>query len=112
MPFSPVWMYRVAGVAGSLVALLGLCLPAAALTWVVSALWERGSRFSLGQRHPARPRAHGGRAHRLQQRLFKTGGRLIRHARYFILQLAESPLTPTLFRQILGRIERLAGHPT
>jgi hypothetical protein len=48
----------------------------------------------------------------LQQRLFKTGGRLIRHARYFILQLAESHLTPTLFRQILGRIERLAGHPT
>ncbi len=26
----------------------------------------------------------------LQQRLFKTGGRLIRHARYFIFQLAES----------------------
>src|SRR5437879_10056047 len=48
----------------------------------------------------------------LQQRLFKTGGRLIRHARYFILQLAESHLTPTLFRQILGRIERLAGSPT
>ena len=48
----------------------------------------------------------------LQQRLFKTGGRLIRHARYFILQLAESHLTPTLFRQILGRIERLAWHPT
>ena len=32
------------------------------------------------------------------QRLFKTGGRLIRHARYFILQLAESRLTKTLFR--------------
>jgi len=48
----------------------------------------------------------------LQQRLFKTGGHLIRHARYFILELAESPLTPTLFRQILGCIERLAGHPT
>ena len=48
----------------------------------------------------------------LQQRLFKTGGRLIRHSRYFILQLAESHLTPTLFRQILGRIERLAWHPT
>ena len=48
----------------------------------------------------------------LQQRLFKTGGRLIRHARYFILQLAESHLTPTLFRPILGRIERLAGSPT
>ncbi len=28
-----------------------------------------------------------------QQRLFKTGGRLIRHARYFVLQLAESYLT-------------------
>ena len=49
---------------------------------------------------------------RLQQRLFKTGGRLIRHARYFVLQLAESYLTPTLFRQILGRIERLAWHQT
>ena len=48
----------------------------------------------------------------LQQRLLKTGGRLIRHPRYFILQLAESHLTPTLFRQILARIERLAWHPT
>ena len=48
----------------------------------------------------------------LQQRLFKTGGRLIRHARYFILQLAESHLTRRLFGQIVGRIERLAWHPT
>ena len=48
----------------------------------------------------------------LQQRLFKTGGRLIRHARYFILQLAGSYLTRRLFGQILGRIERLAWHPT
>ena len=48
----------------------------------------------------------------LQQRLFKTGGRLIRHARYFILQLAEGHLTWSLFRQILRRIERLAWHPT
>ena len=48
----------------------------------------------------------------LQQRLFKTGGRLIRHARYFVLQLAESYLTERLFGQILGRIARLAGHPT
>jgi len=45
----------------------------------------------------------------LQQRLFKTGGRLIRHARYF-LQLAESYLTRPLFRQIVARIERLAWH--
>jgi len=42
----------------------------------------------------------------LQPRLFKTDGRLIRHARYFVLQLAESYLTSTLFRQILGRIAR------
>ena len=48
----------------------------------------------------------------LQQRLFKTGGRLIRHARYFTLQLAESYLTGPLFRQIVARIERLAWHPT
>ena len=48
----------------------------------------------------------------LQQRVFKTGGRLIRHARYFTLQLAESYLTGPLFRQILGRIERFAWHPT
>jgi hypothetical protein len=48
----------------------------------------------------------------LQQRLFKTGGRLIRHARYFTLQLAESYLTGSLFWQILRRIERLAWHPT
>src|SRR6266478_8725733 len=48
----------------------------------------------------------------LQQRLFKTGGRLIRHARYFILQLAEGHLTRRLFGQIVGRIERLRWHPT
>jgi len=43
----------------------------------------------------------------LQQRLFKTGGRLIRHARYFVLQLAESYLTGSLFLRMLHRIERL-----
>jgi hypothetical protein len=48
----------------------------------------------------------------LQQRLLKTGGRLVRHARYFTLQLAESYLTGSLFRQILARIGRLAWHPT
>ena len=48
----------------------------------------------------------------LQQRAFKTGGRLIRHARYFMLQLAESYLTRRLFGQILGCIERLVWHPT
>jgi hypothetical protein len=48
----------------------------------------------------------------LQQRLFKTGDRVIRHARYFIIQLAESYLTGSLLRQILQRIERLGWHPT
>ncbi|TMH75761.1 MAG: hypothetical protein E6H51_07815, partial [Betaproteobacteria bacterium] len=48
----------------------------------------------------------------LQQRLFKTGGRLIRHARYFTLHLAESYLTRLLFRQIHARIQRLAWHST
>ena len=48
----------------------------------------------------------------LLQRLFKSGGRLIRHARYFVLQLAESHLTSRLFGQILWPIERLAWHPT
>jgi hypothetical protein len=48
----------------------------------------------------------------LQQRLFKTGGHLIRHARYFMLQLAESHLTRYLFGQILARIEGLAWHPS
>ena len=48
----------------------------------------------------------------LQQRLFKTGGRLIRHARYFVLQLAENHLTGSLFRQILRPIERFAWRPT
>jgi hypothetical protein len=48
----------------------------------------------------------------LQQRLFKTGGRPVRHARSFILQLAERHLTRSPFGQILGRSERLAWHPT
>ncbi len=48
----------------------------------------------------------------LQQRPCKTGGRLIRQARYFSLQLAASHVTGSLFGQILGRIERLAWHPT
>ena len=39
--FASLIGYRVAGIAGSLVALLGLCVPAAALTWVVTSLWER-----------------------------------------------------------------------
>ena len=44
---------------------------------------------------------------RLQQRLAKTGGRLVKHARYHWLLLAESPLTRRLFRAMVRRIEAL-----
>ena len=40
----------------------------------------------------------------LQQRLVKTGGRLIKHARYYWLLLAESHLTWRLFGAMLHRI--------
>jgi hypothetical protein len=40
----------------------------------------------------------------LQQRLVKTGGRLIKHARHYWLLLAESHLTRWLFAAMLGRI--------
>jgi hypothetical protein len=43
----------------------------------------------------------------LQQRLVKTGGRLIKHARYYWLLLAESQLTRRLFGSILRRIAML-----
>ena len=44
----------------------------------------------------------------LQQRLVKTGGRLIKHARYDWLLLAESHLTRRLFASMLGRINGLS----
>ncbi len=40
----------------------------------------------------------------LQQRLVKTGGRLVKHARYYWLLLAESHLTRRLFESMLRRI--------
>ena len=40
----------------------------------------------------------------LQQRLVKTGGRLVRHARDYWLILAESHLTSRLFGSMLQRI--------
>jgi hypothetical protein len=40
----------------------------------------------------------------LQQRLLKTGGRLLKHARYYWLLLAESHLTRRLFGSMLRRI--------
>jgi len=43
----------------------------------------------------------------LQQRLVKTGGRLIQHARYYWLLLAESHLTRRLFAGVLAKIAML-----
>jgi hypothetical protein len=43
----------------------------------------------------------------LQQRLVKTGGRLVKHARYYWLLLAESRLRRRLFGRTLGRIAAL-----
>ena len=43
----------------------------------------------------------------LQQRLVKTGGRLLKHARYYWLLLAESHLTRRLLGAMLRRIELL-----
>ena len=44
----------------------------------------------------------------LQQRLVKTGGRLVKHARYYWLLLAESHLTKRLFSNMLRRIAGLS----
>ena len=43
----------------------------------------------------------------LQQRLVKTGGRLIKHARYFWLLLAEGHLTRRLFGSMVRRVAAL-----
>jgi hypothetical protein len=43
----------------------------------------------------------------LQQRLVKTGGRLLKHACYYCLLLAESHLTRRLFGAMVRRIEAL-----
>jgi hypothetical protein len=43
----------------------------------------------------------------LQQRLVKTGGRLVEHARYYWLMLAESHLTRRLFGGMVRRIDAL-----
>ena len=43
----------------------------------------------------------------LQQRLVKTGGRLVQHARYYWLLLAEGHLNRRRFGAMLGRIALL-----
>ena|SRR5271166_684783 len=43
----------------------------------------------------------------LQQRLVKTGGRLVKHARYYWLMLAKGYLTKRLVGSMLGRLAGL-----
>ena len=43
----------------------------------------------------------------LQQRLVKTGGRLIKHARYYWLLLEERNLTRRLFGAMVGHVAAL-----
>ncbi len=45
----------------------------------------------------------------LQHRLMKTGGRLVKHSRYYWLLLAEGHLTRRLFGAILRRLVALPG---
>jgi hypothetical protein len=47
----------------------------------------------------------------VQQRLVKTGGRLIKHARHYWLLLAESHLARWLFGSMVRRIDALAMAP-
>ncbi|HKD65260.1 MAG TPA: hypothetical protein VKB84_00355 [Candidatus Binataceae bacterium] len=46
-------------------------------------------------------------AYHLQQLLVKTGGHLVKHARYYWLLLTESHLTQQLFGSLLSRIVTL-----
>jgi hypothetical protein len=47
----------------------------------------------------------------LRDRLIKTGARLVRHARYVIVQMAEAALPCSIFAGILGLINALRGPP-
>ena len=74
-------------------------------------LWLSVIAYNLGDlwRRLALPRKIGnGSLTSLQQRLVKTGGRLVKHARYYWLLLAESHLTRRLFASMLGRIDGLS----
>jgi len=73
-------------------------------------LWLSVIAYNLGNlwRRLALPkRIDGWSLTSLHQRLVKTGGRLIKHARYYWLLLAESHLTRGLFGAMVGRLESL-----
>jgi hypothetical protein len=74
-------------------------------------LWLSVIAYNLGNlwRRLVRPRRiDGWSLTSLQHRLVKTGGRLVKHARYYWLLLAESHLTRRLFGAMLGRIAALS----
>jgi Transposase DDE domain group 1 len=73
-------------------------------------LWLSVLAYNLGNlwRRLALPKAiYNWSLTSLQQRLVKTGGRLIKHARYYWLLLAESHLTRRLFAGMLHKIAAL-----
>ena len=75
-------------------------------------LWLSAIAYNLGNlwRRPVLPKRIGHWSlTSLQQRLVKTGGRLVKHARYYWLLLAESHLTRQLFGAMLFRV---AGLPS
>ena len=47
----------------------------------------------------------------LREKLVKIGGRIVRHGRYVVFQLAEVAVPRALFAAILRRIDRLRGSP-
>ena len=76
-------------------------------------LWLSVIAYNLGNLWPGRPlgrvlprRIDNWSLTSLQQRLVKTGGRLIKHARYWLM-LDESHLTRRLFGSMVRRIEAL-----
>jgi hypothetical protein len=77
--------------------------------------WLSVLAYNLGNPWPGRPlgralpkRIENWSLTSLQQRLVKTGGRLIKHARHYWLMLAESHLTRRLFASMVWRIAALA----
>jgi hypothetical protein len=72
-------------------------------------LWLSGIAYNLGNlwRRLVLPKRMNQWSLTGLQRLVKTGGRLVKHARYYWLLLAESHLTRRLFGAMLGRIAAL-----
>ena len=73
-------------------------------------LWLSLIAYNLGNLWPGRPlgqKIENWSLTSLQQRLVKTGGRLVKHARYYRLLLAESHLTRRLFGSMARRIAAL-----